>query len=297
MHYSEDKAKILLRWRMMVPDAVFFASTFFLIGMVSLIVGALWNIRIWFLGAESVVGTIKKALLTVLNPRSLAAIIKAFLVKVFGQHRLYKYERLRGLEKASFVSFYVLLILSNHIAADIATGVSSIQELMVEFFRSPFFPGYIFYELGTELPLIWALFLLIDNLSMAVVLLFAEGLAIHRRFIKKNFMFGTKEDAIGLFMPVIWFLFRYMAEAATIVKFGFPDSGKFMFIAYGIAQLMAGLSPAQIELLYNVLWSTSGFFLGVFVGAIPHSGRLWHAFAGPIAMLANSVPKTVRSVK
>ncbi|MEM0090328.1 MAG: hypothetical protein QXF84_03160 [Nitrososphaerota archaeon] len=281
----------------MVLDAIFFASTFFLIGTISLIVGALWNIRIWFLGTENAIGTIKKALLTILTPRSLAAIIKAFLVKVFGQYRLYKYERLRGLEKASFVSFYVLLILSNHIAADIATGVSNVQELMVEFFRSPFFPGYIFHELGTELPLIWASFLLIDNLSMFIVLFFAEGLAIYRRFVKKKFMFGTKEDAVGLFMPVIWFLFRYMAEAATIVKFGFPDSGKFMFVAYGIAQLMAGLNPTQIELLYNVLWPTSGFFLGVFVGAIPHSGRLWHAFAGPMAMLVNSIPKTVRSVK
>ncbi|MEM2543501.1 MAG: hypothetical protein QXH76_01240 [Nitrososphaerota archaeon] len=281
----------------MVPDAIFFASTFFLIGTISLIVGALWNIRIWFLGTENAIGTIKKALLTILTPRSLAAIIKAFLVKVFGQYRLYKYERLRGLEKASFVSFYVLLILSNHIAADIATGVSNVQELMVEFFRSPFFPGYIFHELGTELPLIWASFLLIDNLSMFIVLFFAEGLAIYRRFVKKKVMFGTKEDSVGLFMSVIWFLFRYMAEAATIVKFGFPDSGKFMFVAYGIAQLMAGLNPTQIELLYNVLWPTSGFFLGVFVGAIPHSGRLWHAFAGPMAMLVNSIPKTVRSVK
>lgn len=281
----------------MLPDAIFFASIFFLIGMVSLIVGVLWNIRIWFLGTENVVRTVKNALLTILTPRSLAFIIKAFLLKVFGQYRLYKYERLRGLEKASFVSFYVLLILSNHIAADIATGVSNIEEFVVEFFRSPFFPGYIFYELGTELPLIWTVFLLVDNLSMLVVLLFAEGFAIHRRFFKKRFMFGTKEDAVGLFMPVIWFLFRYIAEAATIVKFGFPDSGRFMFVAYSIAQLMANLSPAQVELLYNVLWPASGFFLGVFVGAIPHSGRLWHAFAAPMTILVNSVPKTVRSVK
>ncbi len=48
-------------------------------------------------------------------------------------------------------------------------------------------------------------------------------------------------------MPVIWFFFRYMAEATTIVKFGFPDSSRFMFIAYAIAQLMVGLSPTKLN--------------------------------------------------
>ncbi len=63
----------------------------------------------------------------IMNPRSLVAVIKTFIINVFGKRRFYKYERSRRLEKAFFVSFYVLLILSNHIAADIAGCVLSIQ--------------------------------------------------------------------------------------------------------------------------------------------------------------------------
>jgi hypothetical protein len=194
----------------------------------------------------------------------------------------------RGIEKASFITFYVLLILANHIAADIAMGVSSIQEFIIEFFRSPFFPGEIFGVLGTELSIQWKLFLLIDNLSMAIVLFFAEGLAIYRRFVKKHFLFGSREDAIGLFLPVIWFIFRYLAEAATIIQYGFPSASKYMFIAYGIAQVLSVL-PLNIDMMYNLLWPTSGLFLGIFFGAIPYTGRLWHAFAGPITLLINNL--------
>lgn len=274
----------------MIEDPINIAAIFFFIGTISFLIGALWNIRIWLLGAESITKAVKEVFITLINPRSLYLIIKTFIEKIFGQKKLYEVDKLRGIEKASFISFYVLLILANHIAADIAAGVSTLHEFIIEFFRSPFFPGYMFSEVGGTLSSGWSMFLFIDNLSMAIVLFFAEGLAIYRRFVKKYFLFSSKEDAIGLFLPVIWFIFRYLAEAVTIVKFGFPGVSKSMFISYSIAQVFKGLTISQIDILYNVLWPTSGFFLGIFFGSMPHLGRLWHAFAGPMTMLVNSVP-------
>jgi len=128
-----------------------------------------------------------------------------------------------------------------------------------------------------------------------MVFFFAEGLAIHRRFVKKRFMFATREDAIGLLLPVIWFIFRWIAEAATIVKVGTPPGSHYMFVAYLISRPLTLLTSAQIDSLYALMWPTSGFFLGLFVGSIPYSGRLWHALAGPLVMILNSAPAKRRA--
>mgnify|MGYP003928911409 CR=1 FL=1 len=269
-------------------DATTIAASFFAAGVVAFIVGALLNLRLWLLGSESVLATIAAVIKTVFS-RRLLTIIRAFVVNIFGQARLYSVDRLRGLEKASFVIFYVLLILINHVLADFVAGVSSLEAFIYEFFRSPFFPAYIFEEVANIQAPLWYAYFFIDNLSMAIVLFFAELLAVHRRFFKKHFEAATREDAVLLFLPVIWFIFRYFAQAVTIVKYGSPAGSQFMFVAYAISRLFIPLNEAQISLLYSVLWPTSGFFLGLFFGAIPYSGRLWHAFAAPLTMLVNSV--------
>ncbi len=269
-------------------DAVTIAAAFFAAGVVAFIIGALLNLRLWLLGSESIPSTIASVVKTVFS-RQLLTIIRTFIVNIFGQKRLYNVDRLRGLEKASFVTFYVLLILINHILADIVAGVSSLEAFIYEFFRSPFFPAYIFEEVADLQTPLWSAYFFIDNLSMAMVLFFAELLAVHRRFFKKHFEAATREDAVLLFLPVIWFIFRYIAEAVTIVKYGSPPGSQFMFVAYAISLLLTPLSEAQISLLYSILWPTAGFFLGLFFGVIPYTGRLWHAFAAPLTMLVNSV--------
>jgi len=269
-------------------DATAIAASFFAAGVVAFIVGALLNLRLWLLGSESIPYTIATVIKTVFS-RRLLTIIRTFVVNIFGQARLYSVDRLRGLEKASFVTFYVLLILINHVLADFVAGVSSLEAFIYEFFRSPFFPAYIFEEVANIQAPLWSAYFFIDNLSMAMVLFFAELLAVHRRFFKKHFEAATREDAVLLFLPVIWFIFRYIAEAVTIVKYGSPPGSQFMFVAYAISLLLTPLNEAQISLLYSVLWPTAGFFLGLFFGVIPYTGRLWHAFAAPLTMLVNSV--------
>ncbi|MEM4726330.1 MAG: hypothetical protein QXG63_05260, partial [Nitrososphaerales archaeon] len=197
-------------------------------------VGALLNLRLWLLGSESISSTITSVIRTIFSKRILV-IIRTFIFNIFGQARLFSVDRFRGLEKSSFVIFYVLLILINHVLADLAAGVSTLEAFIYEFFRSPFFPAYIFVEVANVQAPLWLLFFFIDNLSMAIVLFFAEMLAVHRRFFKKHFEAATREDSILLFLPVIWFIFRYMAQAVTIVKYGSPDGSQFMFVAYGIS--------------------------------------------------------------
>jgi len=269
-------------------DPVSIAAAFFAAGVIAFIVGALLNLRLWLLGSESIPSTIAAVVKTIFS-RRLLTIIRTFIVNIFAQKRLYNVDPLRGLEKASFVTFYVLLILINHILADIVAGVSTVEAFINEFFRSPFFPAYIFKEVADLQTPLWSAFFFIDNLSMAMVLFFAELLAVHRRFFKKHFEAATREDAILLFLPVIWFIFRYVAEAVTIVKYGSPPGSQFMFVAYAISLLLTPLNEAQISLLYSILWPTAGFFLGLFFGIIPYTGRLWHAFAAPLTMLVNSV--------
>lgn len=273
----------------LVELPIVIASAFFTIGTIIFIIGVLLNLRIWLLGSESIIGTFKEVISTLINPKFWSTILKTFITKIFGQYKLYKIDNLRGIEKCCFVTFYVLVILANHIAADIASGAKTLTEFIIEFFKSPFFPGYIFSELGTELNGFWIAFLFIDNFAMVMVFL-SEGLVMYRRFIKKYFIFATKEDVIGLLLPVIWFIFRWIAEAATIVKFGTPSGSHYMFIAYLISRPLTLLTPNQVEILYSIMWPASGFFLSLFFGLIPYTGRLWHAFAGPITMLLNSVP-------
>ncbi len=268
-------------------EAVDIAAAFFAAGVAAFIIGALLNLRLWLLGSESIPSTAASVVKTVFSKRILA-IIRTFVFNIFGQSRLFSVDRFRGLEKASFVTFYVLLILINHVLADLAAGVSTVEAFIYEFFRSPFFPGYIFEEVADVQAPLWLLFFFIDNLSMAMVLFFAELLAVHRRFFKKNFEAATREDAILLFLPVIWFIFRYLAQAVTIVKYGSPEGSQFMFVAYGVSRLLTTLTNAQIDALYSILWPISGFFLGLFFGVIPYTGRLWHAFAAPLTMLVNS---------
>jgi hypothetical protein len=269
-------------------DAITIAALSFATGVVAFIVGALLNLRLWLLGSESILSTIVSVIKTVFSGR-LLTIIRVFIINIFGQGRLYSVDRLRGLEKASFVTFYVLLILINHVLADFVAGVSSLEAFLYEFFRSPFFPAYIFEEVANLQTPLWSAYFFIDNLSMAMVLFFAELLAVHRRFFKKHFEAATREDAVLLFLPVIWFIFRYVAEAVTIVKYGSPPGSQFMFVAYAISLLLTPQNEAQLLLLYSSLWPIAGFFLGLFFGVIPYTGRLWHAFAAPLTMLVNSV--------
>ena len=269
-------------------DAITIAALSFATGVVAFIVGALLNLRLWLLGSESILSTIVSVIKTVFSGR-LLTIIRVFIINIFGQGRLYSVDRLRGLEKASFVTFYVLLILINHVLADFVAGVSSLEAFLYEFFRSPFFPAYIFEEVANLQTPLWSAYFFIDNLSMAMVLFFAELLAVHRRFFKKHFEAATREDAVLLFLPVIWFIFRYVAEAVTIVKYGSPPGSQFMFVAYAISLLLTPQNEAQLSLLYSSLWPIAGFFLGLFFGVIPYTGRLWHAFAAPLTMLVNSV--------
>jgi len=269
-------------------DAVTIAALFYAAGSIAFIIGALLNLRLWLLGSESIPSTIVAVVKTVFS-RRLLTIIRTFIVNILGQRRLYNVDRLRGVAKASFVTFWLIEILVAHILADMVAGVSTLEAFLNEFFRSPFFPAYIFEEVADLQVPLWSAYFFIDNFCMAMVLFFALPIMIHRRFFKKYFEAATREDAILLFLPVCWFGFRYIAEAVSIVKYGSPAGTQFMFVAYAISRLLTPLTEVQVSLLYSILWPTAGFFLGLFFGLISYSGRLWHAFAAPLTMLVNSV--------
>lgn len=275
--------------------AITLAATFFLAGTVVFAIGAVDNVRVWLMGADSVPSVIRGVLSVLTNPKALASLIAAFFRDVLAQRRLYRAERMRGLEKAAFIVFYISVILVNHVAADIATGVAGIKEFVAEFFRSPFFPGYIF-ALNLSLQGAWLVYMFLDNLCMLVIV-GVEIIAAYRRLVRKHFAFTTAEDVIGLFMPIVWLVFRFFAEAVTIVKYGVPEESRYLFVAYALSHLFRGLAPETVEALFATLWPTSGFFLGVFMASFALSGRLWHAFAGPLTMLVNSLPRSHGGVR
>lgn len=263
------------------------AATLFAAASLIFILAALWRVRMWFLGSDSPVATLKGVVRTVFSFQILT-VIKVAFTRILVISRLFRSGFYRGLEKTFFIIFYSIVILINHVLSVVATNSFTIPEFIKDFFYSPFFPAYLFTIEGwQQFPwLTWYFFL--DNLSMVVIIL-CELLLIYRRFFEKYFVLTTTEDKVSIFAPVVWLIFRLIGEGASMAYFSIPaELGEYMFAAYAISLALLQLSAATIALIYNMMWLLSGLAFAIFIGMWVFT-KLWHAFAGALTIIMDAL--------
>jgi hypothetical protein len=212
---------------------------------------------------------------------------------LIGKRKLARSGKVRRIEKSIFIIFYVILILVNHYYVDIIGESANILDTIKNFFYSPYVPAYIFTINNWEnLPWIKPFFF-IDNLSMVMVVFFAEIMLVIRRFYEKYYTISTLQDKILIFLPVTWLILRIFAESASIIYFNISSEYyPYMFIAYIFTSILYPLSQIiGAYTLYVIFWISSGVTFMILVAVWPYT-KLWHAFSGSLSILINSVEQT-----
>ena len=264
----------------------------FLLGCISFIFGALLNIRFWFSGKNTLFDALKGIVKTIFS-KQIVSVTKGFIVYLIGKRKLARSGKVRGIEKSIFIIFYVILILVNHYYVDIIGESANILDTIKNFFYSPYVPAYIFTINNWEnLPWIKPFFF-IDNLSMVMVVFFAEIMLVIRRFYEKYYTISTLQDKILIFLPVTWLILRIFAESASIIYFNISSEYyPYMFIAYIFTSILYPLSQIiGAYTLYVIFWISSGVTFMILVAVWPYT-KLWHAFSGSLSILINSVEQT-----
>lgn len=264
----------------------------FLLGCVSFIFGAVLNIRFWLSGKDTLFDALKRAMKTIFS-KQIVSITKGFIVYLIGKKKLARSGKVRGIEKSIFIIFYAILILVNHYYVDIIGESASILDFIKNFFYSPFVPAYIF-TVNDWQSLNWIKpFFFIDNLSMVMVVFFAEIMLVVRRFYEKYYTISTFQDKILIFLPVTWLILRIFAESASIIYFNISSEYYpymfiayiFTFISYPLSQIIGAYN------LYTIFWLSSGVTFMILVAVWPYT-KLWHAFSGSLSILMNSAEQT-----
>lgn len=264
----------------------------FLLGGILFIIGALLNIRFWFLGTDSIFKTIKKGLKIVFS-RKMFRMIKALIVYLITMKKLGKSSFFRRLEKTIFIIFYGAIILVSHFYAEYLSLVYlghkiSIISFIENFLYSPFIPAYVFtFESWQEIKWLKEV-LFIDNLCMVMIVFFAEILLLIRRYFEKYFVISKPRDKFLIVIPVLWLTMRFFGEAASIIYFNIPkEYASCMFVSYLLSYLLYPLSQmVGAYTLYYVFWLLSGIAFMIFVAVWPYT-KLWHAFSGSLTILIN----------
>jgi hypothetical protein len=260
----------------------------FLVGCLSFIVGALLNVRFWFSGRDSIFEVIQTSLKTIFS-KKIIPLAKGMIVYLLGKQRLSRSGKVRGAEKSIFIIFYAVLILVNHYYVDIIGESANLLDVIKNFFYSPYVPAYIFGVQNWQ-NLSWIkTFFFVDNLSMFMVVCFAEFMLIVRRFYEKYYTISTLGDKVLIFMPIMWLILRMFAEAASLIYFNVSSVYyPYLFIAYVFTFILNPL--VQIfgaYTLYALFWLSSGIAFMLLVAVWPYT-KLWHAFSGSLSILINS---------
>lgn len=264
----------------------------FLLGSLSFIIGALFNIRFWLLGTDSILKTIKRGLQIVFS-KKIFRMIKAFIIYLITKKRLGKSSFLRRLEKTIFIIFYGTIILVSHFYAEYLSITYlgeklSLITFLKDFFYSPFIPAYIFtYENWQQIKWLKEI-LFIDNLCMVMIVFFAEILLLIRRYFEKYFVISKPIDRLLIVIPVLWLTLRFFGEAASIIYFNIPkEYASYMFVSYVLSYILYPLAEiVGAYAMYYTFWLLSGIAFMIFVAVWPYT-KLWHAFSGALTILIN----------
>ncbi len=264
-------------------------ATLFFIGCISFIIGAVFNVRFWLAGRDSLVETLQNAIKTIFS-KKIFVIIKGSIVYLMGKKRLSRSGKTRGLEKSIFIIFYAVIILVNHYYVDIVGESANLLDVIKNFFYSPFVPAYIFNVENWQ-SLGWIkTFFFVDNLSMVMIVFFAEAMLIFRRFYEKYYTISTTGDKILIFLPITWLVLRMFAESASIIYFNVPSEyHPYLFVGYILTFILNPLAQViGAYTLYSIFWLSSGVAFMALVAVWPYT-KMWHAIAGSLTILINSL--------
>jgi len=267
---------------MIAPYALFFA-----IGTAACVFFGAWNVAMWFKMADAFRRTLKSAIRVVFS-RKVFGLVKAFFSNSLLFVRLSKESMTRGIVISAFLISYVGVILINHLMAEIVPKIGPEDPITV-FLYAPFLPAYFFQVVPVgAVGAMENLYGFADNLFMAVIV-FGEGWFAYRRFVLKETPLKTTfADVSAIILTVAWLLVRLVGEGVSLLEYNVPASiGKYWILAYGISQILEPLKFDLANVAYT-MWSLSGLLLALFMASIPLNSKLWHIFAGPLVVLANS---------
>ena len=263
-------------------------AALFFVGCISFIIGALFNLRFWLSGTDSLGITLSNAVKAVFSGK-IVSIFKGAVIYLLGKKRLSRSGRTRGFEKSIFIIFYAIIILVNHYYVDIVGESANLLDVIKNFFYSPFVPAYIFNVENWQ-NLGWIkTFFFIDNLSMVMIVCFAEAMLIIRRFHEKYYTINSTYDRILIFLPITWLVLRMFAESASMLYFNVPSQyNSYLFVGYILTFILNPLSQIfGIQALYSLFWLASGVAFMALVAVWPYT-KMWHAIAGTLTILINS---------
>jgi len=263
-------------------------ALFFGIGAVVCTFAVVWNVVTWFRLADNFQGTMHAAFGTIFSMR-IMRLVKAFLLDSMLFVKLSKEKAVRSVIISTFLISYVGLILINHLMAEVVPKISPSDPISV-FLYAPFLPSYFFEVVPTAaLGLTANAYGFLDNLFLLVIV-FGEVTFAFRRFVRNEFRLKvTFSDISAIAVTVAWLLARTVGESLSLLENNVPASvGGYWFVAYGISQILKPSALNWSSAAYLV-WSLSGFLLGLFMVSIPLNPRLWHIFTAPLIVLASSV--------
>ncbi len=271
-------------------------SWFFLVGAVVLVIGIIWDVSIWFRGRFSLAGGVRGFFATIFSPR-IGTLIKAFVVDVFFQKRLWDQDKLRWLMKELIIFGYVGVITVNEIKS--STRVPGVHAVtggshLADFFVSPFVDFYYFKDLAAgavSFSGIDALYAFLNDLFAGMVVA-GEGIAIYRRFVRKSFPLKTTSfEVVSVILLGGWFIFRFLAESISMLAGNIPNSqGGYWFIGWTLSKPLSLLHLPWSSISYG-MWSFSALLLMALFASIPFNMKLWHIFITPLNTMLNAVPR------
>ena len=277
-------------------------SWFFFAGAVVLVIGIVWDISIWFRGRFSAGEGIKGFFRAVFS-RQIGTLLKAFVVDVFFQKRLWNQDKLRWLMKVLIIVGYVGVITVNEIkSANFVPGVTAVTggNHLWNFFISPFCDYYFIQEVGQHVVAftrVDALLAFLNDLFAGMVLL-GEGIAIYRRFVRKTFPIKTTPfEIVAVMLLGGWFVFRFLAESISLLAYNVPNhTGAYWFVAWTISKPLS-LLPLDWHSYTYAMWVLSSLMLMTLFASIPFSQKLWHIFMTPLNIMINAVPHNPRALE
>ncbi len=277
-------------------------SWLFMAGTAALVIGVVWNVLIWLRGKHSVADGIKGLFAAVFS-RHIAALMRAFVLDVFIQTRLWRQDKLRWVMKELIIFGYVGVITVNEIKSGsrvpgvyLATGGNH----WLDFFVSPFNDFYYLKEVAlgaVSFTRVDAIYASLNDLFAGMVVA-GEAIAIYRRFVRKSFMLKTTAfELISVMLLGGWFVFRFLAESVSILANDVPGhiSG-YWFVAWTISKPLSILHLPWASMT-EAAWTLSAVMLMALFGSIPFSIKLWHIFMTPLNSMINAVPHNARALE
>ncbi len=277
-------------------------SWFFILGTVVLVIGVLWDISIWLKGRYTALKGFQGFFRAIFS-RQIVVLLKAFVMDVFIQTRLWRQDKLRWVMKELIIFGYVGVITINEIKS--GTRVPGVHEAtggshFLDFFVSPFCDFYYLREVGQGLVHfsgIDAFYAFMNDLFAGMVVL-GEFIAIYRRFVRKSFMLkSTTFEIASVMLLGGWFIFRFISEAISMVAYDVPNSDRaYWFIGWLISKPI-GLIHVSWQSATTPMWTVSSILLMLLFASIPFNIKLWHIFMTPLNTMINSVPHNPRALE